>query len=65
MSNAKTKEFFLIKKLVSNDSELSNSSRNGKTKFLAEDGGTATVSSVFRVGTFNSKNLKKKLDHYH
>ncbi len=61
MSNAKTKEFFSKKnKLVSKDLELSNSARNGKTKFkrmtavFGVNGGNATVSAVFRVAKFNS-----------
>ena len=54
----KLREFFKKKKLVSNDSELSISARNGKKKLVADggSGGTAAVSSVFRVGTLNSKN---------
>ena len=44
------------KNLVSNDSELSISARNDIKKISAADGGTAAVFSVFRVGTFNSKN---------
>ena len=58
MSNAKTNGiFFKKKKLVSNDSELSNSARNGIKKILWQmavfggSGGTAAVSSVFCVGT--------------
>ncbi len=44
MSNAKTKEIFEIKKkLVSNDSEMSNSARNGKKKF----GGSGVTAAVF------------------
>ena len=47
------------------DSELSNSARNGKKNSAADGGscGTAAIFSVFRVATFNSKNFKKKLDH--
>ena len=46
MSNAKTKGiFFQKKKLVSNDSELSNSARNGKKKF----GGRWRFSAVVAV----------------
>ena len=70
MSNAKSKGiFFKKKKLVSNDSELSNSARNGKKKIRRQTAvfggscGTAAVFSVFRVATFNSMNFKKKLDH--
>ena len=59
MSNAITNGiFFKKKKLVSNDSELSNSARNGKKKIRRQTavfgsrGGTAADSLVFRVGTF-------------
>ena len=63
---AKTKGFFFKKnKLVSKDSELSNSARNGKKKIWRQtavfggNGGTAAVSSVFRVDQFNSENILK------
>ncbi len=63
MSNAKTNGiFFKKKKLVSYESELSNSARNDIKKISAADGGfggsggTAAVFIVFHVGTFNSKN---------
>ena len=49
--------FSKINKLVSNDSELSNSVRNDKknTVVFGGNGGTAAVYSVFSVATFNSK----------
>ncbi len=56
-------EFKKKKKLVSNDSELPNSARNGKKKIWLQPAvfggscGTAAVFSVFRVATFNSKNF--------
>ena len=52
----KLREFFFLNKLISNDSELSNSAIKGKKKITAVLGGTAAVFSVFRVATFSSKN---------
>ena len=46
---------------------IQNSARNGKKNLAANggSGGTAADFSVFHGGTFNSKDLQKKLDHYH
>ena len=54
-------DFIQKNNLVSNDSELSNSARNGKknSTVFGGSGGTAAVSSVFRVDQFNSENILK------
>ena len=43
------REFFSKKKLVSNDSELSNSARNGKKKLAAFGGRGGTAAVFFKI----------------
>ncbi len=67
VSNGKTNGIFSKKKLVSNDSELSNSARNGKKKFgrqMAGFGGSGCCTAAFfqfSVQAHTILRIKKKI----
>ena len=70
VSNAKTKGNFFQKKswsqMIQNcliRREMAKKKIRRQPAFFGGSCGTAAVFSVFRVATFNSKNLKKKKDH--
>ena len=63
---AKTKGFLKKNKLVSNDSELSNSMRNGKQKFASRRRFSALPPPFLQISVWQHSILRirrKKLDH--